>query len=297
MLHGYLEAASRDCAGAVGIIHPLIRTWAAPTGRIGCQNPNLLSVEKPRGEGDPFHTSARDCFVPTRAGRKLLLLDYSGIEMRLIAHFSGDEVLCRLFREGEDPHTSAARLFFAGIDWDNLPPEEKKRLRALAKNGNFATAYGAGQQKLLQTLAPSGLGMKALIHGILRHHDFFRGFHTFYERAREKARLAGGYVRTLLGRRVACHELKDAANYLIQGSGADLLKAAVARISREIPDSSVAILFPHDEIIIECDEIEPVFAIAVEAMVSAGKSELNVPLEVEVKVSEESWGKASVFSA
>ena len=268
-----------------GRIHTSFNQAGAATGRLSSAEPNLqnIPVRSPRGE------AIRAGFVP-RDGWVFLVADYSQIELRIMAHLSGDPAFIEAFRQGGDIHRQTAALIF------NLPPEEvTSDMRARAKTINFATIYGQGPFALSRQL---GISQEDARGFIARYFERFSGVRAFLDRQIELARQQG-YVETLLKRRRYIPEIKErnfslraygernAQNSPLQGSAADLIKLAMVRIHRAIREQGLSgrmLLQVHDELIFEAPPEE------VGAMTELVRThmetvvELRVPLVVDIGV-------------
>jgi DNA polymerase-1 len=268
-----------------GRIHTSFNQAGAATGRLSSAEPNLqnIPVRSPRGE------AIRAGFVP-RDGWVFLVADYSQIELRIMAHLSGDPAFIEAFRQGGDIHRQTAALIF------NLPPEQvTSDMRARAKTINFATIYGQGPFALSRQL---GISQEDARGFIARYFERFSGVRAFLDRQIELARQQG-YVETLLKRRRYIPEIKErnfslraygernAQNSPLQGSAADLIKLAMVRIHRAIREQGLSgrmLLQVHDELIFEAP-LEEVGAMTelvrthMETVV-----ELRVPLVVDIGV-------------
>ncbi|WP_353663017.1 DNA polymerase I [Hydrogenimonas sp. SS33] len=262
-------------------IHTSFVQTGTATGRLSSKNPNLQNIPVKTEEGRRI----REGFVAAE-GCLLAGIDYSQIELRLLAHFSEDPVLTEAFREGKDIHMETAVKLFG--------PEEAPRKRHIAKTVNFGLLYGMGSRKLAQTLGISTKEAKAIIE------NYFASFPTvkaYLESIEAKAK-EQGYVQTLLGRRryfdfehanamqMAAY-LREAGNTVFQGSAADLIKLAMLEIHRVIRrerlDAAIALQI-HDELIIEIAEGEAEalsrrFADIMEHVVT-----LKVPLETSLNL-------------
>jgi DNA polymerase I len=268
-----------------GRIHTSYSQIGAATGRLSSSEPNLqnIPVRTPRGE------AIRRGFVP-RAGWSFLVADYSQIELRLMAHLSGDPLFIEAFRQGGDIHRQTAALVF------NCPLEQVTgEMRARAKTINFATIYGQGPFALSRQL---GISQEDARTFITRYFERFAGVRAFLDRQVQLAREVG-YVETIFKRRRYIPEIKDrnfnmraygernAQNSPLQGSAADLIKLAMIRIHHAIQDqglSSRMLLQVHDELVFEVppSEIEAMKALVSEHM--EGVVELRVPLVVDIGV-------------
>lgn len=245
ILIGYLRYADAN-----GDIHPSINTMGAVTGRESCREPNLQNVSKEES-ASPYPVPARRCFGP-RLGFINFHIDFSGIEIRLIAHFSEDAELIRIISTGLDPHMEAAAEFYG----DLLPmasPKVKKMMRNAAKNGNYAVAYGASAKRLSSVIL---LPIDAAKEGLKRYRTRFPGVAALSAEAIRNA-YDTGFITTAFGRRIYTPQrvAYKAANYLIQGTAADILKYAFVRVAEYLQDKTFGearILLPiHDELVIE----------------------------------------------
>ena len=278
----YLDALPAAVDPADGRVHTTFEQAGAATGRLASYDPNLQNIPMRSPQG----RAIRRAFIAA-PGRVLAGADYSQIELRLMAHLSGDPQLIQAFRSGEDVHESTARRVF------NVEGPLDPALRARAKIVNFGIMYGMGARSLS---AQMGIGLAEA-------QDFIGHYFRVYARVREyldqivvEAR-GRGYVETLLGRRRYLPELaserglersnaeRAAINTPIQGSAADLMKLAMIRVRNALKlrhPSARLLLQVHDELLLECPAEE---ASAVAERVRAemeGCFELSVPLRVTV---------------
>ena len=281
----YVDTLPARVNRQTGRIHTSYSQIGAATGRLSSSEPNLqnIPVRTPRGE------SIRRGFVP-RAGWSFLVADYSQIELRLMAHLSGDPLFIEAFRQGGDIHRQTAALVF------NCPVEQVTgEMRARAKTINFATIYGQGPFALSRQL---GISQEDARTFITRYFERFAGVRAFLDRQIQLARDLG-YVETIFKRRRYIPEIKDrnfnlraygernAQNSPLQGSAADLIKLAMIRIHHAIQDQGLSgrmLLQVHDELVFEVppSEIERMKALVCEHM--EGVVELRVPLVVDIGV-------------
>ena len=263
-------------------IHTTFNQTVAATGRLSSSDPNLQNI--------PIRTllgrEIRRGFVAP-PGAVLLTADYSQIELRILAHFSGDEVFVRAFREGKDIHRETAAVIF-----DVAVDEVTGGMRDRAKTVNFATLYGQGPFGLARQL---GISMDEAKRFISQYFERFAGVRRFLDEQVAEAR-DRGYVATLLGRRRYVPELRARAwnvrqfgervaqNTPIQGTAADLIKVAMIRIGRVLGGASRVrmLLQVHDELVFEVEEsgVAELTGTVVEVMESA--VELKVPLKVDI---------------
>ena len=274
---GLLKAVSPD-----GRIRTSFQMTVTATGRLSSTEPNLQNIPTRTELGSQM----RRMFVAA-PGNVLVDADYSQIELRLLAHISGDEAMCRAFRSGEDFHTlTAARVFH--VEPQDVTPEMRRRAKAV----NFGVVYGISPFSLSQDIGVTVAEAKEYME---RYFQTYTGVRAYMDRIVEQAR-ADGYVETLMHRRRALPELKSsnhnlrafgervALNMPIQGTAADLMKLAMVRVERWLADEGLAaqlIMQVHDELIVECpeDEAARVQALLEEEM--SGVMTLAVPLPAE----------------
>ncbi len=250
------------------------------TGRLSSKNPNLQNI--------PVRSSAgaqiRAAFIP-REGYKLVGIDYSQIELRLLAHFSQDKALVEAFKENKDIHRQTAVKIFG--------EEEADSKRSIAKSINFGLLYGMGSRKLGDTL---GIPAKEAKKYIDAYFENFVSVKDYLKSIEEKA-LTDGYVETLIKRRrlfdfdsanamMKAAFLRESVNTLFQGTAADLIKLSMIKIFKEYQNNNdiKMLLQIHDELIFEIkeSEIDKITKNIVEIMEDIYK--LNVPLRVSKSV-------------
>ena len=284
LLSTYLEALPQAVDPESGRIHTSFNQIGAATGRLSSNDPNLqnIPVRTPRGE------AIRRGFVP-RPGWRFVVADYSQIELRLLAHLSGDEAFVHAFRAGGDIHRQTAAAIF-GVVPDAVTSDQ----RARAKTINFATLYGQGAHALSRQLGISREEAKRFID---EYFTRFAGVRRFLDDAVASAR-EKGYAETIFGRRRYIPELQDknfntrsfgertATNSPIQGSAADLVKVAMVRVTEALTAMHRArlILQVHDELVLEApaEEAEAVAALVKRHM--EGAAILTVPLVADVGI-------------
>ncbi len=266
-------------------LHTSYGQTVAATGRLSSTDPNLQNIPVRRELGREI----RRGFIP-RPGWKLLSADYSQIELRLLAHLSGDPSFVSAFKAGGDIHKQTAAIIF-GVDIADVTSE----MRARAKTINFATIYGQGAFALSRQLKITNAEAKTFID---TYFERFAGVKAFLEQCVVEAK-AQGYVETLFKRRRYVPELKErnhnirafgervAANAPIQGSAADLIKVAMLRIHQALSDekfSARMLLSVHDELIFELPPEEEGTLRAMVKREMEGAAQLNVPLLVEMGI-------------
>jgi DNA polymerase I len=274
-------------------IHTSFNQTVAATGRLSSSDPNLQNIPIRSELGKEI----RKAFVAGHPGWKMMSADYSQIELRLLAHLSGDPNLTDAFQKNEDVHRRTASLIF-GVSPDQVDGE----LRNRAKTINFGVIYGMGSQRLARE---TGISMAEAKDFITAYFDKYakvkRYLDTQIEFAKEK-----GYVKTLLGRRRDIPEINSdnprlqsnaeriATNTPIQGSAADLIKVAMVRIHNRLKQEALKcrmLIQVHDELVFELpeEEIEQVTKLVKSEMEDA--MSLKVPLLAEVGVGN-NWAEA-----
>ncbi len=264
-----------------GRVHTTFDQAGAATGRLASLDPNLqnIPIRTPQGR------AIRRAFVAA-PGCVLVGADYSQIELRVLAHLSGDASLVEAFQAGEDVHAATARRIFK-LSGD-IPPE----FRARAKVVNFGVLYGMGARSLAQQM---GLELKDAKEFIDTYFTVYAGVRRYLDSTVEEARTRG-WVATLLGRRRYLPELRSthggersfaeraAINTPIQGSAADLVKLAMLSVHRSLARStgSRLLLQVHDELLVECPEGEAEAVTALVRREMEGCYPLSVPLTVSV---------------
>ena len=269
-------------------LHTSFNQTVAATGRLSSTDPNLQNIPNRRELGREI----RRGFVP-RPGWRLLSADYSQIELRLLAHLSGDPAFVSAFKAGGDIHRQTAAIIF-GVELADVTGD----MRARAKTINFATIYGQGAHALSRQLKLPHAEAKAFID---TYFERFAGVKAFLDRCVVEAK-AKGYVETLFHRRRYIPELKErnhnmrafgervAANAPIQGSAADLIKIAMIRVHRALANEGLAsrmLLQVHDELIFELPASEQVALSALVKREMESAATLDVPLLVEMGVGDD----------
>lgn len=265
-----------------GRVHTTYNQTITATGRLSSSDPNLQNIPTRSELGRTVKTA-----FSAGEGSVFLAVDYSQIELRLLAHLSGDEHLVRAFNEGEDFHAeTAARVF--GVPVSEVTPD----LRSRAKAVNFGIVYGQQAYGLSQSLHISMAEARDMID---RYYEAYPGVRTFLDNVVARAKQTG-YAETMYGRRRHIPELKaknpqlrgfgerTAMNHPMQGTAADIIKIAMARVSRRLEEEGFAahmILQVHDELDFECpvDEVERLTTMVREVMEHV--VDLRVPLIAE----------------
>ena len=265
-----------------GRVHTTYNQTITATGRLSSSDPNLQNIPTRSELGRTVKTA-----FSAGEGSVFLAVDYSQIELRLLAHLSGDEHLVRAFNEGEDFHAeTAARVF--GVPVSEVTPD----LRSRAKAVNFGIVYGQQAYGLSQSLHISMAEARDMID---RYYEAYPGVRTFLDNVVARAKRTG-YAETMYGRRRHIPELKaknpqlrgfgerTAMNHPMQGTAADIIKIAMARVSRRLEEEGFAahmILQVHDELDFECpvDEVERLTTMVRDVMEHV--VDLRVPLIAE----------------
>jgi DNA polymerase I len=283
LLNTYVTVLPRLVNARTGRLHTTFTQTVTSTGRLSSVRPNLQNV--------PVRTElgrrTRRAFV-ANPGNILISADYSQIELRLLAHITGDRAMTEAFRAHEDVHTRTARAVFGA-----RTPEEIRDARRLAKATNFGIAYGVGPYGLARNV---GITRKEARQAIENYFAAYPGIKRYMDETPEKGR-ESGFVRTMFGRLRRLPDLKsrnytlrsraerEAINAPIQGAAADIMKLAMIEIAKRLARERLRtrmVLQVHDEIVLESPESEraQVMTLVKEAM--EGVVELNVPLVAEV---------------
>ncbi len=288
----YLTALPELVDPGDGRIHTTFHQTVAETGRLSSVNPNMQNI--------PVRTEAgreiRDAFIPA-PGTVLMSFDYSQVELRILAHCSGEPALRQAFAEGRDVHAATASEVF-GVPLDDMPREVRDRAKAV----NFGIIYGISDFGLSEQLGIPRGEARAYIEAYLARYPRVGEFvaQTIGQATED------GHVTTLLGRRRAIPELRGrtqqqrqlgerlAVNTVIQGSAADIIKVAMIRAADALaaaPMGARLVLQIHDELLLECppDGVDSVRRSVAEAM--TGAYDLDPPLAVDVGVGE-TWLQA-----
>ncbi|MEY3019866.1 MAG: polymerase [Actinomycetota bacterium] len=283
LLTTYVDALPPLVDARTGRVHTTLSQTTAATGRLSSSNPNLQNVPVRGEEG----RAIRRAFVAGEGYATLLVADYSQIELRLLAHLSGDEGLRSAFAEGEDIHvTTAARVFSTPVE------DVDATLRDRAKAVNYGLAYGLTAFGLARQL---GIGNDEAQTIVDAYFSRFPGVRGFLDEA-VAAATRDGFTTTLLGRRRYLPDLtasdrtrrqmaeRMAMNAPIQGTAADIIKLAMVELDRALARAGLAsrqLLQVHDEVILEVVAGEEEAAREVTERALSGVLELSVPLEVD----------------
>jgi len=288
----YTDKLPRSINPNTGRVHTTYSQTTAVTGRLSSNEPNLQNI--------PIRTSAgrriRSCFIAP-PGSKIVSADYSQIELRIMAHLSGDENLRQAFAAGEDIHRATASEVF-GVPLAAVEPEHRR----VAKVINFGLIYGMSSFGVAQNL---GIDRGTAQTYVERYFQRFPGSKRYMDETRKRAKELG-YVETVFGRRLWLPELRSGApvrrqaaeraaiNAPMQGTAADLIKLAMIAVQRWLDESNAKaklIMQVHDELVLEVPEAELEATKAKVRELMQGVHQLEVPLVVDVGVGE-NWDQA-----
>jgi DNA polymerase I len=297
----YVDALPALVEAETGRVHTDFNQAVTATGRLSSSHPNLQNIPI-RTE---FSRRIRKAFLP-QEGWSLISADYSQIELRILAHLSGEEALVEAYRTGDDVHALTARLL---LEKATVTPEERR----LGKTINFGVVYGMGAQRFARE---TGVGQAEAKEFLSKYKQRYPKVFAFLE-LQERLALSQGYVETILGRRrpfafdpgglgrllgkdpleidlevarragMEGQQLRAAANAPIQGSSADIIKLAMVQLHRQLISSGLAarlLLQVHDELVLEAapEALQPVLALTRDTMEQAVT--LSVPLVAETGV-------------
>ncbi|MDE2816950.1 MAG: DNA polymerase I [Chloroflexota bacterium] len=286
----YLDALPTKVNPQTQRIHTSFEQTGSATGRLSSNDPNLQNIPIRTAEGRKI----RKAFVAGTADQVLLAADYSQIDLRVLAHLSQDEELCKAFRNEEDIHTfTASQLFDVGMD------DVTAAMRRTAKTVNFGIVYGVTAHGLEQR---TDLDFMAAAEFIENYFDTYKGVRLYMDKTKQFAH-EHGYVETVLGRRRYIRELQAsnfnvrqaaermAINMPVQGTSADIIKVAMLHVADQLAATGLPVrmlLQVHDELVFECDEavIDATTDLVIPLMENAVS--LDVPVKVDAKVGA-SW--------
>ena len=299
----YVDALPLLVEKETGRVHTDFNQAVTATGRLSSSNPNLQNIPI-RTE---FSRRIRKAFLP-QENWKLISADYSQIELRILAHLSGEEILQEAYKNGDDVHTLTARIL---LDKESITPEERR----LGKTINFGVIYGMGAQRFARSAGVSSSEAKDFL---IKYKERYPKVFGFLE-LQERLALSKGYVKTLLGRRrhfsfdrnglgrllgsdpmsidlkvarragMEAQQLRAAANAPIQGSSADIIKIAMVQLATKIKENGFPanlLLQVHDELVLEADPtvVKEVKSLVVTTMEKAVC--LSVPLVVQAAIGD-----------
>ncbi len=289
----YLDALPQMVNPDTGRIHTSFNQTGTVTGRLSSSDPNLQNIPIRREQG----RRVRDAFIAA-PGHRLIGADYSQVELRVLAHVSGDEVLRQAFHEDQDIHAATAAAVH------NIPPEQVTQTqRSFAKAVNFGLLYGMGAFRLARDSELTLPEAELFIETYFKRFPRVRGY---LEGTKQQA-IEQGHVETLLGRRRYFPALqnpgagrqdqsraeREAVNMPIQGTAADIIKIAMIRLHQALKDRGLGaemILQVHDELVLEVPEDEADQTVVLVKEVMENAYPMDVPLRVDVSVGQD-WGK------
>ncbi|AOF85043.1 DNA polymerase I [Hydrogenophaga sp. RAC07] len=288
----YTDKLAQLAHPATGRVHTHYAQAVAVTGRLSSNDPNLQNIPIRTPEG----RRVREAFVAP-AGHVIASADYSQIELRIMAHISGDEALLRAFHEGIDVHRATAAEVF-GLEASQVSSEQRRYAKVI----NFGLIYGMSAFGLAKALAIDNTAAK---NYITRYFERFAGVKRYMDDTREQAKKLG-HVETVFGRRLVLPDIQNAkgaklsalerqaVNAPMQGTAADLIKLSMVAVQKALDEQQRAtkmIMQVHDELVFEVPEAEVDWLKAEIPRLMAGVAELKVPLLAEVGVGP-NWDQA-----
>ncbi|HRN51268.1 MAG TPA: DNA polymerase I [Anaerolineales bacterium] len=293
----YVDALPLEVNPATNRVHTSYNQAGTVTGRIASSEPNLQNI--------PIRTElgrrVRRAFIAA-PGHKLLGVDYSQVELRIVAHIAQDEAMLNAFRNNEDIHITTAAAIL-GIEPGQVTAEQRRNAKAV----NFGLIYGMSPFGLTRS---TDLTLAEAENFVKAYFEKFPGVHAYIDNTKKKAAELG-YIETLLGRRRLFQGLKDGTNYVlksrlereainspIQGTAADIMKLAMLRVDAALAASTLGarmLLQVHDELVLEVPETELAETAALVGREMSNAYELNVPLQTEVKVGK-NWGQMELLA-
>jgi DNA polymerase-1 len=289
----YVDALPQMVHPETGRVHASFNQVVTATGRLSSSDPNLQNIPVRTESGREI----RSAFVPGREGWSLLAADYSQIELRVLAHYSGDQRLCEAFQRDEDIHARVASQV-NGVPLEGVTGP----MRRQAKVVNFGVIYGQGANALSQLL---GIEKRAAAEFIENYYRQYPGIERFLVESLAEGRKRG-FVKTILGRRRAISGIRagagrsrnlaerTAVNTVIQGSAADLMKLAMLAIHRRLRREKLParmVLQIHDELVFEVPSEQLSYLADLVAQEMSAAYTLRVPLKVDLKAGP-NWADA-----
>jgi len=288
----YTDKLAQMALPRTGRVHTHYAQAVAVTGRLSSNDPNLQNIPIRTAEG----RKVREAFVAP-AGRVIASADYSQIELRIMAHISGDEALLKAFHDGLDVHRATAAEVF-GVGVDQVSTEQRRYAKVI----NFGLIYGMSAYGLAKAL---GIDNTAAKNYINRYFERFAGVKRYMDETREQAK-AQGFVQTVFGRRLYLPEINSpngprragaeraAINAPMQGTAADLIKLSMVAVQQAIDEqqrTSLVIMQVHDELVFEVPQDEVEWVRSEVPRIMASVAQLKVPLLAEVGVGA-NWDEA-----
>jgi DNA polymerase-1 len=292
----YVDTLPRAVDPATGRVHTSYSQTTAVTGRLSSSNPNLQNIPTRTELG----RTVRNGFIAA-PGQVLLSVDYSQVELRIVAHMAGDQAMLDAFRQNQDIHATTAAAIY-GIPLSQVTKEQRRHAKAI----NFGLIYGMSAFGLTRT---TDLTLSEADAFVKAYFQQFPGVKKYLDDTRKLA-ARQGYVETLLGRRryfpalmgqinqqLKNREEREAINAPIQGSAADIMKIAMIRIPSALAAGGLQgcmLLQVHDEIVIECPQDELADTARVVQQVMEGAYQLSIPLSTEARWGRR-WGEMQVL--
>ncbi len=283
----YADALPQQVNPQTGRVHTSFNQTGSVTGRLASSNPNLQNIPVRTEIGRQI----RRAFIAD-SGHTLLSVDYSQIELRIVAHISEDEAMLQAFRDDQDIHRATAAAIF-GIEPEDVTPDLRRRAKAI----NFGLIYGMSPFGLTRT---TDLTLAEAENFVKAYFDRFPGVQRYLEQIRQQASQVG-YVSTLLGRRryfpqlaagaavseqARARAMREAINAPIQGTASDIIKIAMIRLPQALGEQKLAadmLLQVHDELVLECPQSELSKTSAVVQKIMQDAFNLRVPLKTDAK--------------
>ncbi len=292
----YLDALPLQVNPATGRVHTSYNQTGSVTGRLASSEPNLQNI--------PIRTEigrqVRQAFIAD-AGHRLLSVDYSQVELRIVAHIAGDEAMLAAFRAGQDIHAATAAAIF-GVPLEKVTKEQRRHAKAI----NFGLIYGMSPFGLTRTTDLTLAEAENFVQAYFRQ---FPGVKRYLDGSRRQA-TEQEYVETLLGRRryfpglknqsnrnIRSREEREAINAPIQGTAADIMKIAMLHLPAALKAAGLSgrmLLQVHDELVLECPEADLQKTAAVVQDVMENAYKLSIPLATEAR-SGMNWGEMVVL--
>ncbi len=295
LISTYINALPEEVNPVTGRVHTSFQQTVAITGRLASSNPNLQNIPTRTEQGRRI----RKAFVAEK-GNVLLAVDYSQVELRIVAHLANDETMLRAFEAGLDIHAATAAAIYH-VPIEEVTPDQRRHAKAI----NFGLIYGMGSFGLSQS---TGLTVGEAEQFIQVYFQQFPGVKKFLDRIRVDA-AKNGFVETLYGRRryfpnlqnnnnpaQKRREEREAINSPIQGTAADIMKVAMVRLIPALKKASLhgrLLLQIHDELMVECPESEVTETLALIREVMENAIKLSIPLSTEAKVGK-NWAEMTV---
>ncbi len=291
----YVDALPNSVDPTTGRVHTSYGQTGAVTGRLSSSNPNLQNIPIRTAEGRRI----RNGFI-AGPGNLLVAVDYSQIELRIVAHMAGDENMLTAFRQGQDIHSTTAGAIYS-VPLDAVTKEMRRHAKAI----NFGLIYGMSPFGLTRS---TDLTLAEAEEFVRTYFEKFPGVKAFLDGIRKVA-AEQGYVQTLLGRRryfpmlanptnqnLRMREEREAINAPIQGTAADIMKIAMLKVCDALPEAGLKakmLLQVHDEIVLECPQNELDESVRVVRETMRNAYPLSIPLVTEARCGT-SWGEMRV---